>query len=65
MRERERDRNKKEGNFLFNKALDTFYLWLYMVKDHGDSERRNQDSTYHIPWHTTLDRTINRSMGPP
>ena len=33
----------KEGNALFNDALNTFYLWLYgikhMVKDHSDSER--------------------------
>ena len=33
----------KEGNVLFNDALNTFYLWLYgvghMVEDHSDSER--------------------------
>ena len=32
---------RKEGNVLFNDALNTFYLWLYgvrhMVKDHSDS----------------------------
>ena len=32
----------KEGNVLFNDALNTFYLRLYgvrhMVKDHSDSE---------------------------
>ena len=31
--------------FLFNDALNTFYLWLYaiaqMVKDYSDSERGN------------------------
>ena len=31
----------KDGNVLFNDALNTFYLWLYgimhMVKDHSDS----------------------------
>ena len=31
--------------FLFNDALNTFYLWLYgvrhMVKDHSDSEKGN------------------------
>ena len=31
---------RKEGNVLFNDALNTFYLWLYgirhMVKDHSD-----------------------------
>ena len=35
----------KEGNVLFNNALNTFYLWLYgvrhMVKDHSDSMRGN------------------------
>ena len=36
---------RKEGNVLFNDALNTFYLRLYgvrqMVKDHLDSERGN------------------------
>ena len=35
----------KEGNVLFNDALNTFYLRLYgvrhMVKDHSDRERGN------------------------
>ena len=35
----------REGNVLFNDALNTFYLRLYsighMVKDHSDSERGN------------------------
>ena len=35
----------KEGNVLFNDALNTFYLRLYgvkyMVKDHSDSEIGN------------------------
>ena len=43
-RRRKRGR-RKEGNVLFNDALDTFYLRLYgvghMVKDHSDSERGN------------------------
>ena len=34
---------RKEGNILFNDALNTFYLRLYgigdTVKDHSDSER--------------------------
>ena len=38
------DSERKEGNVLFNDALNTFYLWLYgvrhMVKDHSDSEER-------------------------
>ena len=37
--------NRKEGNVLFNDALNTFYVRLYgvkhMVKDHSDSERGN------------------------
>ena len=36
---------RKEGNVLFNDALNTFYLRLYgvthMVKDHTDSEKGN------------------------
>ena len=36
---------RKEGNVLFNDALNAFYLRLYgvrhMVKDHSDSERGN------------------------
>ena len=35
---------RKEGNVLFNDALNTFYLRLYgvghMVEDHLDSERK-------------------------
>ena len=34
----------KEGNVLFNDALNTFYLWLcgirHMIKDHTDSKRK-------------------------
>ena len=37
-------RGRKEGDVLFNDALNTFYLRLYgvrhMVKDHSDSERK-------------------------
>ena len=37
--------SRKEGNVLFNDALNTFYLRLYgvrhIVKDHSDSEREN------------------------
>ena len=43
--DREGKIERKEGNDLFNDALNTFYLWLYgvghMVKDHSDSERGN------------------------
>ena len=38
------NQKRKEGNVLFNDALNTFYLWLYgdrhMVKDHSDSKRK-------------------------
>ena len=38
-----RNKKRKEGNILFNDALNTFYSQLYgvkhMVKDHSDSER--------------------------
>ena len=41
----EKEKGRKEGNVLFNDALNTFYLWLYgvmhMVKDHSDSEKGN------------------------
>ena len=37
------EEGRKEGNILFNDALNTFYLRLYgvrhMVKDHSDSEK--------------------------
>ena len=37
--------SRKEGNVLFNDAVNTFYLRLYgvghMVKNHSDSERGN------------------------
>ena len=40
-----RQLGRKEGNVLFNDALNTFYLRLYgvrhMVKDHSDSEIGN------------------------
>ena len=36
---------RKEGNIVFNDALNTFYLRLYgvrhMVKDHSESEKGN------------------------
>ena len=39
------ERGRKEGNVLFNDALNAFYLRLYgvghMVKDHSDSEKGN------------------------
>ena len=66
--------------FLFNDALNTFYLRLYgvrhMVKDHTDSERgffymhhpHKQDNTYHGLCYTSrgaLAGTRNSSVGPP
>ena len=41
------EKGRKEGNVLFNDALNTIYLRLYdvrhniMVKDHSDSEKGN------------------------
>ena len=41
---------QKEGNYLFNDALITFYLRLYgvghMVKGHSDNERGNRLSPH-------------------
>ena len=52
---------RKEGNVLFNDALNTFYLRLYgvrhMVKDHSDSEKGNL-----LPPHRLL-FPINNSKG--
>ena len=43
LRTTQRKEGRKEGNVLFNDALNTFYLRLYgvrhMVKDHSDSEK--------------------------
>ena len=43
---------RKEGNVLFNDALNTFLIGLYgvghMVKDHSDSERGNLLSPLHV-----------------
>ena len=47
---RYKETSRKEGNVLFNDALNTFYLRLYgvthMVKDHSDSERGNPLPTH-------------------
>ena len=41
---------RKEGNVLFNDALNRFYLRLYgiwhMVKDHSESERGRKEMFY-------------------
>ena len=43
-------RYMKEGNVLFNNALNTFYLRIYgvrhMVKDHSDSKRKIAAATW-------------------
>ena len=44
---------RNKGNVLFNDALNTFYLWLYvrhMVKDHSDSKRGNQLPPHGLPF---------------
>ena len=47
---------KKEGNVLFNDALNTFYLRLYgirhMVKDNSDSEEGRKEMFY-LTMHST------------
>ena len=44
---------RKEGNVLFNNALNTFYLQLFgighMVKDHSDWERKPAAATRATP----------------
>ena len=49
---------RKEGNVLFNDALNTFYLRSYgvryMVKDHSDSENGNPLSI-----HRQMNRKLN------
>ena len=46
--------SRKEGNVLFNDALNTFYLQLYdvrhMVKDHSDSDRGNPLLPHGLPF---------------
>ena len=48
--------SKKEGNVLFNNALNTFYIWLYgvrhTVKDHSDRERERGNLV--LPLHGIL-----------
>ena len=49
-------KGRKEGNILFNDALNTFYLQLYdvghIVKDHSDSEWKPAANT---TWATLSD----------
>ena len=48
---------RKEGNVLFNDALNTFYLRLYgirhMVKDHSDSKKGNPLPPHRLPFRLT------------
>ena len=54
---------RKEGNILFNDALNTFYLRLYgvrhMVKDHSDSERGNPLQQGFFYMHHPIDMIIH------
>ena len=43
--ERGRERARKEGNVLFNNALNTFYLRLYGIR-HSDSDRKPAATTW-------------------
>ena len=49
-------RGRKEGNILFNDALNTFYLRLYgvghMVNDHSESARGRKD-VFYLTTHST------------
>ena len=48
-------KGRKEGDVLFNDALNTFYIQLYgvghMIKYHSDSERKPTTAT----WATLID----------
>ena len=49
---------RKEGNVLFNDALNAFYLRLYgvrhMVKDHSESERgKREREMFYLTTHST------------
>ena len=50
------DSERKEGNVLFNNALNTFYLRLYgvrhMVKDHSDSEMKEGNILFNDSFNT-------------
>ena len=59
--------DRKEGNVLFNDALNFFYLRLYGV-GHMVKDPYRQDDTYHGFRYTSrgaLAGTRNSSMGPP
>ena len=58
------DVGRKEGNVLFNDALNTFYLRLYgvrhMAKDYSDNERGNP-----LPPHGLLFPISNKCLYAP
>ena len=37
---------RKEGNVLFNDALNTFYLWLYGIRHMVKEERKHAAATW-------------------
>ena len=55
---------RKEGNVLFNDALDTFYLRIYgirhMVDDHSDSERGYMGYSFRLEARVLLYASSNR-----
>ena len=59
---------RKEGNVLFNDALDTFYLRLYgvryIVKDHSDRERGNLLLALHVKHQVSAIDKLNHEKQP-
>ena len=59
---------QKEGNILFNDALNTFYLRLYgvrhMIKDHSDSERGNPLPPYGLLVTPVVEHRLEREITP-
>ena len=64
-KEKRRQREKEEeGNVLFNNALSTFYLWLYvnrhMTKDHSDTiEWKPTATTSWVTLSCAMDRIVH------
>ena len=52
---------RKEGNVLYNKALNTFYRTSHRVKDHWDRERKSAAANLHISLYIIVQITINKS----
>ena len=57
----------KQGQVLFNDALNTFYLWLYgvrhMVKDHSDSEKGETERERDVLFNDALNTFYLRLYG--